>query len=256
MSDDWQVYIQPTRIHKLLPERAYTTKQAANGTIYNVENSTTFEYTTRQRKRFVKAVNLNVLPITYPSANNSNIVQFKLDTGQYDRILLIVAEVVLANTGASSSSVTPAPGYFLWSQIQIGINGSDSPWIYITNREDYERLQYKSDEVLRLLFANNSLNLSQTDYKTTTAIAGGSSMFLSIPLLNPIWRRFNMDTIKAPLYLNFLLDSNPVVSSVSSSATTGPTAPILQLQQFNLRIVTEENKATHNEMINLFRAYP
>src|SRR5579885_1080270 len=231
--DDWQVYSIPTKIHKLLPERAYTTKQCATGTIYNVEAQTSFEYTTRQRKRFVKSPNLNVLPITYPIANNSNIVQFKLDPGQYDRILLIVAEVVLANTGASTSSVTPAPGYFLWSQIQIGINGSDSPWIYLNAREDYERLQYKSDEILRLLFANNGLNLSQTDYKTPTAIAGGYSMFLRITLLNPIWRRFNMDTIKAPLYINFLLDSSPIVSNSSGT---------LQLQSFNLRIICEENK--------------
>src|SRR5579885_1929741 len=245
--DDWQVYSIPTKIHKLLPERAYTTKQCATGTIYNVEAQTSFEYTTRQRKRFVKSPNLNVLPITYPISNNSNIVQFKLDPGQYDRILLIVCEVVLANTGASSSSVTPAPGYFLWTQIQIGINGSDSPWIFLNPREDYERLLYKSDETLRLLFANNSLNISSTDYKTGTAIAGGSSMFLSIPLLNPIWRRFNMDTLASPIYINFLLDANPVVANSSGT---------LQLQSFNLRIITEDNKATHKEMLSLFKTYP
>src|SRR5579885_2261162 len=247
MADDWNVYMPVNKIHKLLPERAYTAKQSGTGTIYNVENSTSFEYVTRQRKRFLRNPNLNVLPITYPIANNSNIVQFKLDTGQFDRILLIVAEVVLANTGTSTSSVTPAPGYFLWSQIQIGINGSDSPWIYLSPREDYERLQFKSDETLRLLFANNGLNISSSDYKTGTAIAGGSSMFLSIPLLNPIWRRFNMDTLKAPLYINFVLDPSPIVANSSGT---------LQLQQFNLRIITEENKATHKEMLSLFNSYP
>src|SRR5579883_2425884 len=203
MSDDPFVYVPATKIHKLLGEKAYKLEQGANGETFNTENSTSLNYTTRQVKRFTKSPYNSVLPVTYPIANNSVYVQFRLEAGQYDRIILINCELTLTNTAASTTSVTVAPAYFIISQLNLGLNGSDAPFIQFIPRELYERLQYASDENLRIIFANNGINLSSTDYKTTQSIAGGSSLSVSFPLMFPLINKLNMDTIRAPVYLTF-----------------------------------------------------
>src|SRR5579883_2445216 len=247
MSDDPFVYVPATKIHKLLGEKAYKLEQGANGETFNTENSTSLNYTTRQVKRYTKSPYNSVLPVTYPIANNSVYVQFRLETGQYDRIILIIVEMTLANTGSSTSSVTVSPAHFIISQLNVGLNGSDAAFIYFQPRELYERLQYASDENLRLIFANNGINLSSTDYKTTQSITGGSSLFVSFPLVYPLLNKLNMDTLRAPVYLSFYLDGSPIVSNSSGT---------LVLQSFNLRFVVEENKRTHNEMLSMFKMYP
>src|SRR5579883_2998036 len=117
MSDDQYVYMPATKIHKLLCEKAYKLEQGGNGEVFNTENSTSLNYTTRQVKRFTKSPYNSVLPVTYPIANNSVYVQFRLEAGQYDRIILIIAEMTLANTAAPASSVTVAPAHFIISQL-------------------------------------------------------------------------------------------------------------------------------------------
>jgi hypothetical protein len=143
--------------------------------------------------------------------------------------------------------VTPAPAFFFWQQQQIGINGSDQPVIYLYPREDYERLEWFSDEQLKVLTAFNSLNFSTSDYKTGTAIPYQGTASYTVPLLSPFYDRLDIETIEAPLYITFQMDPNPVVASSSG---------VLQLVSFNLRIIASGDPLNDAATRSLYQSIP
>lgn len=237
----------PTSIHSPLSQNDYVVSKSASGQDFILVDQTTLEYSTRERQRYLLAPYNQVIPITYPTSGQVQ-VQFKIDPGQYDQIEGIFAEVQLTNSGTSGSSITPSGAWFLWDQIQIGINSSSSPVLYLYPEEDYERLNFFTDEQIKNLFAFNQLGISSTDYKTGTALAQNAVAVYSVPLLNPIFDRLNVKSLGGSFYITFFMDPSPINASSGS--------PTLQLTSFNLRIIATRDKMYDNNVLKLYQNIP
>lgn len=248
----------PTNLHSALAESGYAVIKGNDGNNYLTFDQSALGFSKRRRQRFIKSPNTAFAPITFPAINQR--VQFKLDIGNYDQFEGIFLDLDWLNDanpapGGSAPSITPAPCFFTLDRYELGYNNSDAPVIYIYPREEYERLQWLSDEQYRNLNCFNALNISQTDYKTPTAIVNDSNvsankqnMIMSIPLMNPLFSKLNMKSLSGAIYITFYFNSSPYIASANGG--------ILKLQNANLRIITSTNPDTEQEILSLYNSYP
>jgi hypothetical protein len=236
----------PTNIHYPLNQTDYLVGKGANGQDYILVDNTRLAYSRRNTKIYTLAPYTGTLPISFPTSGNTQ-VQFKIDPGQYDQIRMIIADIQLQNTGPAGSTVTPSPAWFLWDQLQIGINSSSAPALYLYPEADYERLQFFTDEQIKNLFAFNQLGLSSADYKSGVSLGQNQIVNYSVPLFNPFFDRLNVSSLGGSLYITFFLDPSPI-NTVSSG--------VLTMQSFNLRIIASSDPDNEMNILKLYQSLP